>query len=214
MDAGFLSPALLVALMAYTVGVASPGPSNLAIMAAAMSHGRRRAMALAAGVVLGSVFWGVAAALGMSALMRSYSWSLLVLKVLGGIYMLWLAWKAAHAAFTPNALHEASDTTGGDHRQAFRRGLAMHMTNPKAVFVWLSIVALGVPAGAGRSHALAVVACCAGIGACIFMGYALAFSTPLARAAYARIHRAFNALLAGVFVYAGIRLLLTRSAVS
>jgi threonine efflux protein len=48
MPSDFLSPALAVALTAYAVGVASPGPSNMAIMATAMSQGRRQATAFAA----------------------------------------------------------------------------------------------------------------------------------------------------------------------
>ena len=60
MPTEFLSPGLTIALTAYAIGVASPGPSNMAIMATAMSQGRQYALALAAGVVCGSVAWGLA----------------------------------------------------------------------------------------------------------------------------------------------------------
>ena len=73
---------LLLAFAAYFVGCASPGPSILAIMTTAMSRGRPRALALAAGVMCGSLVWGVSAAFGLSALMQAYSWSLVVLKLL------------------------------------------------------------------------------------------------------------------------------------
>ena len=43
MPTEFLSPGLTIALTAYAIGVASPGPSNMAIMATAMSQGRQYA---------------------------------------------------------------------------------------------------------------------------------------------------------------------------
>jgi threonine/homoserine/homoserine lactone efflux protein len=198
-------------MAAYAVGVASPGPSNLAIMATAMGQGRTHALALAGGVVCGSVIWGIAAAIGLSALMHAYSWSLLVLKVLGGGYMLWLAWKAARTAIAPTSRALAAPPSAASTRQAWLRGMAMHLTNPKAIFVWLSIVALALPPDAGPMLGLQVVAACAVIGAAIFLGYALAFSSAVARRAYARAHRGLNATLALVFASAGVRLLVSRS---
>lgn len=212
MAADFVSPALLVALTAYTVGVASPGPSNMAIMAAAMSQGRRHAMALAAGVVCGSLAWGLAAALGLSALMRTYSWTLVALKLLGGVYLLYLSIKAARAALAAQPPVLTARDGGAPLWRSFTGGLGMHLTNPKAIFVWLSIVALALPDGAGRDHALHVVGSCGVMGAVVFFGYALAFSTATARAVYARMHRWFNATLSVVFALAGIRLLLSRHA--
>jgi len=212
MSSEFYSPALAVALTAYTVGVASPGPSNMAIMATAMSRGRRQALALASGVVCGSLMWGLAAALGLSALIRTYSWALVALKVLGGLYLLFLSWKAARAAFAPHAPGLDIRIGSSTKWRAFTGGLGMHLTNPKAIFVWLTIVALALPPGASQDHAFGVVASCAVIGASVFFGYALAFSTAVARAIYSKGHRWFNATLSAVFAMAGMRLLLSRGA--
>jgi threonine/homoserine/homoserine lactone efflux protein len=146
--------------------------------------------------------------------MRTYSWSLVALKIAGGLYMLWLSWKAARAALStaaPATGQAAGVAISGAFPQDYARGLAMHLTNPKAIFVWLSIVALGLPPDAGQADAFRVVACCAGIGMLVFFGYALAFSTPLARSIYARVHRGFNAVLSVVFAAAGVRLLLSRT---
>lgn len=213
MPPDFFSPALAVALTTYTIGVASPGPSNMAIMAAAMSHGRSQAMALAAGVVCGSAMWGLAAALGLAALMQTYSWALVALKVAGGLYLLYLSWKAARAAMAEYMPGPGKGIVAKSRWHAFASGLGMHVTNPKAVFVWLSIVALALPPDASREHALGVVASCVVIGFFVFFGYAVAFSTAVARALYSKAHRWFNAALCTVFAFAGVRLLLSRHAV-
>ena len=91
---------LLLAWSAYVLGTGSPGPSNLAIMATAMNEGRRSAVALAAGVVTGSWFWGLAAFFGLSALLATYSQALVVLKILGGLYLLWLGLRSARSAWS------------------------------------------------------------------------------------------------------------------
>ncbi|MGK2908425.1 MAG: LysE family transporter [Sphingobium sp.] len=51
----------------YLLATASPGPSNMAIKATAMRDGRSPALALAAGVIAGSLFWAILAATGISA---------------------------------------------------------------------------------------------------------------------------------------------------
>lgn len=210
MTAEFLSPSLAIALSAYALGVASPGPSNMAIMATAMSQGRRQAMALAAGVVCGSLAWGLAAALGLSAFMVTYSWTMVLLKLLGGAYLLYLSWKAARSAWAPHTPTQSQLIKAASNARAFINGLGMHITNPKAIFVWLSIVALALPPGSRQGHAFAVVASCAALGACVFFGYAIAFSTTVARSVYLATQRWFNATLSVVFAYAGVRLLMSR----
>jgi threonine efflux protein len=211
MPSELLSPSLAIALSAYALGVASPGPSNMAIMATAMSQGRRQAMALAAGVVCGSFVWGLAAALGLSAFMLAYSWTMVLLKLLGGAYLLYLSWKAARSAWAPTASLQSAHVDAISNARAFAKGFGMHITNPKAIFVWLSIVALALPSDARQGQALAVVASCAAIGACVFFGYAVAFSTAVARSIYLKTQRWINATLSAVFAYAGIRLWMSRS---
>jgi threonine/homoserine/homoserine lactone efflux protein len=206
-----LSPNLLLAYTAYLVGTASPGPSVLAVMGTAMAQGRARALALAAGVVAGSQIWGMSAAFGMAAVMQRYSNALLIVKAAGGMYLLWLAWQAARKALRPVAVTAAAARAGADthgYARTCARGLALHLTNPKAIFVWLSFVSLALPPGAGQLDALAVVGRCGLISSSVFVAYALLFSTSAARRGYQAAERPINALLAGVFGLAGLRMLL------
>ena len=87
----------------------------------------------------------------------------------------------------------------------------MHLTNPKAVLAWIAIMSLGLRPDA-PSHVLpAIVAGCAVLGVCVFVGYALVFSTaPMVRA-YQKARRWIEGALALFFGYAGIRLLLSRT---
>jgi threonine/homoserine/homoserine lactone efflux protein len=206
----FVSADPLLAYGAFLIGCASPGPSVLAVMGMAMAQGRARALVLASGIVTGSLFWGLCAALGLAALMQRYAAALLVVKVAGGLYLLWMAWQAARKAVQGTHAHARTDVAAAPvYGHLYVRGAAMHLTNPKAIVVWLSVVSLALPAGAGAPDALAFVASCVPISAAVFTCYALAFSTAAARRAYQAGERGVNAVLAGVFGYAGVRMLLS-----
>jgi threonine/homoserine/homoserine lactone efflux protein len=118
-----------------------------------------------------------------------------------------MAWQAARKVRGAQGALAAKAVNEGYGRTC-ARGLAMHLTNPKSIVVWLSVVSLALPAGARQADALAFVLSCAALSATIFCCYALAFSTDAARRAYRAGERWVNAVLAGVFAYAGVRMLL------
>ena len=82
-----LAAQLALAWTTYLVGAGSPGPSNMAIMGMAMHAGRRPALWLASGILCGSWFWGVLAAMGVSQLVASFATGLIAMKVLCGLYL-------------------------------------------------------------------------------------------------------------------------------
>jgi threonine/homoserine/homoserine lactone efflux protein len=206
-----LSANVLLAYTAYFVGTASPGPSNLAIMSLAMGSGRKSAFAFALGVMSGSFSWALLASLGLSALLATYSQLLVAIRIAGGLYLLWLAWKSARSALTPLQPVTEVARTPEPFQRLYVRGLLLHLTNPKAILVWLSIVSLAVPSSGSGSHTLTVVLGCMGIGVMVFSSYAVLFSTATARRVYASIRRWLDGSLAVVFSVAGIKLLTART---
>jgi threonine/homoserine/homoserine lactone efflux protein len=204
----FFSTNLLLAYAAYFVGTASPGPSNLAIMSIAASHGRKAAMMFALGVISGSMFWATVATLGVSAALIAYSQFVIAVKIFGGLYLLWLAFKSGRNALATAAASVLKEEQAPTLMSVYSRGAMLHLTNPKAILVWVSIVALSSNS-TGSAHT-ALIAGCAAIGCFVFGGYALLFSTDSARRIYVRTRRAMEGCLAVVFGIAGIRLLASR----
>ncbi|HZZ12480.1 MAG TPA: LysE family translocator [Paraburkholderia sp.] len=208
----FLTADVLIAYSAYFVGTASPGPSNLAIMSLAMSAGRQSALTFALGVMSGSFFWAMLASLGLSAVLATYSACLVAIKIAGGLYLLWLGFKSARSALRGSALPAAGAARGSEPlKRLYLRGLLLHLTNPKAILVWLSIVSLAMPREGGASHTAPVVLGCMGIGACVFSTYALLFSTASARRIYMATRRWLDGSLAIMFGIAGLKLLTSKS---
>lgn len=204
---------LLLVYVTYLIATASPGPSNMAIMAVAMSRGRRPALYVAMGVVAGSQFWAVLAATGLSAILAAYADALVVIKVVGGLYLIYLALKSARAALSPTVPKDSTlpGQAVRDRWVLFRRGALMHLTNPKAILAWIAIMSLGLRSDAPTHMLVLILGGCLLLGLLVFGGYALAFSTGTMVAAYRRTRRWIEGTLAVVFGFAGLRLLLSRS---
>ncbi len=208
----FASIDLLFICTVYFVGVASPGPANLAIMVTAMQTGRKQATLLAVGIECGSLIWGVLAGFGLAAVMATYSEFLIIMKILAGIYLLWLAYKTARSALSKgDDIKSNLEICESDGLKYFSRGVFLHLTNPKAIFVWLSIISIGIPAGATTTSIFIVVLYCSIISTIVFVGYALLFSTKIARNMYFKIRRGFDAVMCMCFGYAGLKLLIGKS---
>ena len=102
--------------------------------------------------------WATVAALGVSAALLAWSKLLVAIKLFGGLYLLWLAFKSGRTAWSGKAA--ASTNAAGEQRLSrfYVRGAMLHLTNPKAILVWVSIVALSSN-GAGASHGAVVPGC-------------------------------------------------------
>lgn len=201
---------LMLVYTAYLIAVASPGPSNMAIMGVAMNQGRASAVALALGVMTGSLFWAVLAAAGISTLLAQFADALFAIKIAGGLYLLYLAYKSAKSALSSHVQQVRTDTPTKRAR-LYRRGVLLHLTNPKSILGWIAIMSLGLRPDAPSYTLQAIIAGCAILGVTVFVGYALMFSTALMGRAYRKSRRWIEGTLAMFFGYAGIRLLLSKA---
>ena len=93
----------------------------------------------------------------------------------------------------------------------YRRGLLMHLTNPKALLGWIATMTLGLGPGATPTTVAIIRAGCAILSVTIFCGYALVFSTAPMIRMYRHARRWIEGTLALVFGAAGMKLLLSRA---
>ena len=194
-------------LGAALLATGSPGPATLAIAGTSLSQGRRAGLALATGVCIGSLFWSAMAAFGLGTLMLAHVWLFETVRYLGAAYLIFLAWKAARSAMssTPLTLPDALASDG----RVLRRGLMLHLTNPKAILFFGSLYSLGIPAGASAGDLLLVLTAVGVQSTLVFVGYALLFSIPRVINLYLRLRRVFEAAFALAFAAAGIKILTT-----
>ena len=138
--AAFLTVATLL-----TLGAISPGPAVLMSARTGVTEGLRTGVFLAMGIGLGAVFWALLAMSGLALLFQIAPTLLWVFKIVGGLYLIWMAWGMWRSAPEPLA-----DLTGMPPRSALsalRLGLVTHLSNPKPA-VLLSAVFIGtIPPG-------------------------------------------------------------------
>ncbi|MEE9099153.1 MULTISPECIES: LysE family translocator [Pseudomonas] len=202
---------IALAFGSYFLAAASPGPSNMAIMGTAMRDGRIPALILACGVMTGSLAWAILAATGISTLLATYAKALVVIKVLGGLYLLYLAVRAGRSALQQTLDISRADTSRTPPRYLplYRQGVLMHLGNPKAIMSWMAIMSLGLRENAPSGTLPAIIGGCAVLGIIIFGGYAILFSTTRMIAFYARLGRWIQGLFSALFAVAGLKLLVS-----
>ena len=196
-------------LLAALIAAGSPGPATLAIAGTSMASGRRYGLAIASGITTGSLTWSIAAAAGLSVVMLANAWIFEVMRYFGAGYLLFLAFKSARSALkadAPATAKIAAPSLGA----AYRRGLLLHLTNPKAILFFGSLYAVGVPAGSSPATLAVIIAAVGLQNFVLFHGYALLFSSPPLAAGYAKLRRWFEAIFAVAFAAAGVKILTAR----
>lgn len=197
-------------IFAGVMVMASPGPATLAIAGTSMSSGRQYGLSAAFGITTGSIIWSIVAALGLGALMASNVWAFELLKYLGAAYLLFLAFKSGRSAFET----EYSQVRSFEETSLFSayiKGLALHLTNPKAILFFGSLYSIGIPHGAPMKTIGLVILTLGVLAAIIFLGYALLFSNPLIVKGYLKLKRWFEAIFAAAFGVMSLKILTTET---
>lgn len=137
--------------IALLVAIASPGPALL--MATHTSASRGRAAGVAAGIGLGlmAAIWTMLALLGLAVVFELFPMVYIGAKILGGAYLLYLAYKMWRNASAPiNARIPAA-------RHAFRQGFLVNLLNPKSVLFAAAVLVAVFPAGLSVAESFVIV---------------------------------------------------------
>jgi threonine/homoserine/homoserine lactone efflux protein len=135
----FLAVAVLITL--------APGPDNLMVLSLGMARGRRAGVMFGLGCALGCINHTLLAALGVSALIAASPIGFTVLKIAGGLYLVWLGVQAiinARPASVTAATNEPPTTL-------FVKGLIANAINPKVILFFLAFLPQFVDAARGHA---------------------------------------------------------------
>jgi threonine/homoserine/homoserine lactone efflux protein len=144
--AGFALTSLLVEL--------TPGPNMTYLALIAATEGRQRGFAAVAGVALGLAVMGLAAALGLAAVIAESPVVYQVLRWCGVGYLLWLAWEAWHGGEAADGMAAPGASLG----RYFRRGLVTNLLNPKAAVFFVAVLPGFLAASPGLGDTLVLSA--------------------------------------------------------
>ncbi len=109
----------------------TPGPNNIMLLSSGLTFGYKRTIPHILGVVLGFPFMTICVGLGLGKVFELYPILFTILKVIGVLYLLWLAWHIAHSkpTFKEND-HDAKPLT-------FLPIILFQWVNPKN---WIKII--------------------------------------------------------------------------
>lgn len=126
---------LLFLLMAAAT-VFSPGPGVIMTLTNALRFGMRGTFGGILGIAFGALVVAAISATSLGVLLAASALAFTVLKFIGAAYLVYLGirlWRSPPLRFTGQAAHEASFS------KRFFEGLSLQLTNPKAIFFFLSV---------------------------------------------------------------------------
>lgn len=121
---------------AIALGLA-PGPDNIFVLTQSALHGRIAGLFVTLGLCTGLIVHTTAVALGVAVIFQTSVFAFNALKVVGALYLLYLAWQAFRATSTEINVdkHKANSL-----RNLYLRGVIMNITNPKVAIFFLAFL--------------------------------------------------------------------------
>ena len=183
--------AILVSIIAaMAIGAMSPGPSFVLVSRIALSTSRAHGLASALGMGVGGLIFASLAVLGLTALLMQFEWLYLTFKIIGGCYLLYMAFRIYRNASDPlesgNSVQGAKELT---LYRAFFFGLVTQLSNPKTSIFYASIFAAVLPPEPARWLLFAIPPSLFLVEAGWYSIVALAFSGFRMRAIYGRLKK-------------------------
>ncbi len=124
--------------LAATVALAfAPGPDNIFVLTQSALYGRTAGLMVTLGLCTGLVVHTAAVSLGVAAIFQTSLLAFNLLKIVGAMYLLYLAWQAFKAGAAK--LNSAEDAHMGLGKLYFR-GVFMNITNPKVAIFFLAFL--------------------------------------------------------------------------
>lgn len=195
-------------LGAVLVGAVSPGPSFVLVSRIAVKSSRWDGLASALGMGLGGAVFATLALLGFVTVLRQVESLYLLLRVLGGLYLVYIGVRIWRGATEPLDVSGAGTTRPSSAFRSFGIGLATQLSNPKTAIVYASIFVAFLPSSAPTWLLLSLPALVFVVEASWYAVVAVAFSASGPRSAYLRSKAWVDRIAGGVMGALGARLIL------
>ena len=204
------APQIAAAWLIYLAAAIAPGPDFLVIAGETLRGSRSRGLFAALGVSTGTCVWVSGTSLGLVLMLAEFSQFSYMLRLLGGLYLLYLGFQALRSAVAPRRVEAAAARTQGGPARAYLSGLLANLGNPKTAVFFLSVLALlaapGTPAWVHLVTGMGMVAISIGWYSLV----AVALSHRRVGRAYGRLRRWIDAVIGGLFTAFGGHLILSR----
>ncbi|NAX19978.1 LysE family translocator [Vibrio sp. V39_P1S14PM300] len=151
----------------HFIALMSPGPDFALVVQNATRYGRQTGLFIALGLSCSILLHSLFSLTGVSFLVHQHPALFALLQLAGGSYLLYLGigaltaiWRAHRAPQDTDPDAPKPDQLLSNKRQAFSRGFATNLLNPKALVFFVSLMSSLVPAGmslGGKGIALVIL---------------------------------------------------------
>lgn len=191
---------------ALMLGAMSPGPAFIYVAKNSIAVSRKHGLFTALGTGTGAAIFGLLAVLGLQAFLLAVPSAYLLLKICGGLYLLWLAYKIIRHAKEPIEMQNPA-LAPMSLRRAYLTGFITQMSNPKIAIVLASIFTALLPKDIPNYFYVALPVLCFFIDAgwCSLVAVALSAEKP--RRVYLKFKAGFDRAAGGVMTVLGLKLI-------
>jgi len=157
---------LLTLASVHFVALMSPGPDVALVVQNASRYGRQTGLFIALGLSVGILLHSLLSLTGVSYLVHQQPLLYTLLQLLGGSYLLYLGIGALRAVLSHKAacngepMRAAATLQLNSQRQAFLKGFATNILNPKALVFFVSLLSSLIPSSmslSGKAMAIAIL---------------------------------------------------------
>lgn len=133
----------LLAFITYAfVTSVTPGPNNTMLLASGLNYGFVRSLPHVLGISIGFAVMVMGVGAGLGRLFEAYPSLYTVLRIVGGAYLMYLAWQIATAA-------PMGDASTHGRPFGFWKAAGFQWVNPKARIMAIGAITAYLPAGGG-----------------------------------------------------------------
>jgi threonine/homoserine/homoserine lactone efflux protein len=115
-----------------------PGPTILTVISYSVSHGRRANIPLVAAVALGDSTALVLSLLGLGTLLKASATAFIIVKSIGGLYLIYLGWKMLNAAASNG--ETITETKPTSRWRLFFNTYLVTALNPKGIIFFIAFL--------------------------------------------------------------------------
>lgn len=185
----------------------TPGPNSLLVLTHGALHGHRRTLFTVAGGAIGFTLVIAMSMVGIGALLKASAHALIVLKLVGGAYLVWLGiqlWRSP-----PVMLSNAAAAGDMRPRSLFRQGLLTAVSNPKALLFYGAFLPQFIDVERPLLPQFLIMTLTF-VGIEWLVEWSLALLAHRVRPWLQRVGRSFNRACGGLFIGMGCALPMTR----
>lgn len=185
----------------------NPGANLFVVVQTSLSSGRRAGVLTGLGVALGDAFYSGLGLFGMATLIAQAEGVFSVIKIVGGVYLLWFAYSNMRPKATPQGVSLQTPAETAPWYVFFRRGLITDLSNPQTVLFFISIFSVTLSADTPTWARLAAWAGIV-ISSVVWRVFlSQAFSLPAVRRAYGGVQRLASRAIGAIIGLFALRLI-------